>query len=117
MVNSSIIDIQRYSMEDISRALVIILMIVKKYMFEPGLVENWIVLVEAKESSANNIPFNHLAELFSMLRINFPCYLDRLFILSPKTSVQVIWQIVEQFIPHNSRHKIEFVSNGSIAMM
>ncbi|CAK68110.1 unnamed protein product (macronuclear) [Paramecium tetraurelia] len=86
-------------------------MVVKDYMLASGKVESWFVIVEAKNTTAYKIPFNHLNQIFDILRLNFPCYLERVFILQPQTSIQIAWQIVEQFIPYNSRHKIEFIEN------
>ncbi|CAD8071136.1 unnamed protein product [Paramecium sonneborni] len=111
VINADKFDINIYPIEDIMRAISIVLMVVKDYMLVSGKVESWFVIVEAKNTTAFSVPFTHLNTIFDMLKHNFPCYLERMFILQPQTSIQITWQIVEQFIPYNSRHKIEFVNN------
>ncbi|CAD8122899.1 unnamed protein product [Paramecium sonneborni] len=111
VVNADKLDISTYPIEDMQRAISIIFMVVKDYMLVSGKVESWFVIVEAKNTTANKIPFNQLNQIFESLKINFPCYLERVFILQPQTSIQITWQIVEQFIPYNSRHKVEFIDN------
>ncbi|CAD8188043.1 unnamed protein product [Paramecium pentaurelia] len=111
VINADKFDITIYPIDDIMRAISIVLMVVKDYMLVPGKVESWYIIVEAKNTTAFSVPFTHLNQIFDMLKLNFPCYLERMFILQPQTSIQITWQIVEQFIPYNSRHKIEFVTN------
>ncbi|CAD8205984.1 unnamed protein product [Paramecium pentaurelia] len=111
VVNADKLDISTYPIEDMMRAISIVFMVVKDYMLVSGKVESWFVIVEAKNTTAYKIPFNHLNQIFEVLKQNFPCYLERVFILQPQTSIQITWQIVEQFIPYNSRHKVEFIDN------
>ncbi|CAD8212777.1 unnamed protein product [Paramecium octaurelia] len=111
VVNADKLDISIYPIEDMMRAISIVFMVVKDYMLVSGKVESWFVIVEAKNTTAYKIPFNHLNQIFEVLKQNFPCYLERVFILQPQTSIQITWQIVEQFIPYNSRHKVEFIHN------
>ncbi|CAD8165122.1 unnamed protein product [Paramecium pentaurelia] len=111
VVNADKLDISTYPIDEMIKAISIIFMVVKDYMLASGKVESWYVIVEAKNTTAYKIPFNHLNQIFEVLKLNFPCYLERVFILQPQTSIQITWQIVEQFIPHNSRHKVEFIDN------
>ncbi|CAD8213059.1 unnamed protein product [Paramecium octaurelia] len=111
VINADKLDISAYPIEEIIRAISIVFMVVKDYMLASGKVESWFVIVEAKNTTAYKIPFNHLNQIFDVLRLNFPCYLERVFILQPQTSISIAWQIIEQFIPHNSRHKVEFIEN------
>ncbi|CAD8114211.1 unnamed protein product [Paramecium sonneborni] len=111
VINADKFDISIYPIEDIMRAISIVFMVVKDYMLVSGKVESWFVIIESKNTTAFSVPFTHMNQIFEMLKSNFPCYLEKMFIIQPQTSIQVTWQIVEQFIPYNSRHKIEFISN------
>ncbi|CAK64675.1 unnamed protein product (macronuclear) [Paramecium tetraurelia] len=97
VVNADKLDISIYPIEDMMRAISIVFMVVKDYMLVSGKVESWFVIVEAKNTTAYKIPFNHLNQIFETLKQNFPCYLERIFILQPQTSIQITWQIVEQW--------------------
>lgn len=46
-----------YPLEDIIRALVIVFMVARDYMLEPGKVESWYVIIEATNTTAYSIPF------------------------------------------------------------
>ena len=64
MINADKLDITTYPIEDIMRAISIVLMVVKDYMLVPGKVESWFVIVEAKNTSAFSVPFTVLYYLY-----------------------------------------------------
>ena len=51
-------DTNKFSHIDITTTLVINLVIAEAYMLEPKVIETWIVLIDARQSSAFNIGFN-----------------------------------------------------------
>ncbi|KAM3141841.1 hypothetical protein pb186bvf_006163 [Paramecium bursaria] len=113
VVNAALMDTNKFSHIDITTTLVINLVIAEAYMLEPKVIETWIVLIDARQSSAFNIGFNYLNQFIITLKRNFPCRLEKILIFEPQTSIQVSWQIVEQFIPFSSRHKIEFINKAN----
>lgn len=57
MINADKFDITIYPVDDIMRAISIVLMVAKDYMLVPGKVESWFIIVEAKNTTAFSVPF------------------------------------------------------------
>lgn len=51
-------DTNKFSHSDITTTLIINLVIAEAYMLEPKIIETWIVLIDARQSTAFNIGFN-----------------------------------------------------------
>lgn len=63
-------DTSLYPIEDIMRAISILLMIVKDYMLVPGKIENWFIIVEAKNTTAFSVPFTVLHNCYIAFKLN-----------------------------------------------
>lgn len=52
------------------RAISILLMIVKDYMLVPGKIENWFIIVEAKNTTAFSVPFTVFFNCYKAFKLN-----------------------------------------------
>lgn len=68
MVNADKLDTTLYPVEDIMRAISILLMVVKDYMLVSGKIENWFVIVEAKNTTAFSVPFTVIYFIYLALK-------------------------------------------------
>ncbi len=56
VINLYKVDLNKYKLEDIMAAFSYLTDIVKKKMLMPGLIENWIVIIDFNNISASAIP-------------------------------------------------------------
>lgn len=54
--NTAKIDEDKQSTDDVKRAAARIFLIASEYMFYPGYVENWVVVVDTAEKSFHEVP-------------------------------------------------------------
>lgn len=88
------VQLNEFLHEDFFNALAHLLIIVEDYMLYSGKVENIVVIVETSYRSLEDakLPFKSLEMLFLLLQNNFPCLLDRMYILHPDQSLRQIFE-------------------------
>lgn len=65
------------------QALSYFLGVIKKNMFIPGKIENWILIIETNNEGVFRVPPNTLEIIVENLNINFTGHLEKMFILNP----------------------------------
>ena len=63
--------IQKYQIDDLLAAICILLNTVKKQMFVPGFVENWVILIEASNLGMGTLSNLDVCILFFIYFYNF----------------------------------------------
>eukprot|EP01017_Pseudomicrothorax_dubius_P033820 TRINITY_DN4565_c0_g1_i6.p1 TRINITY_DN4565_c0_g1~~TRINITY_DN4565_c0_g1_i6.p1 ORF type:complete len:412 (+),score=92.29 TRINITY_DN4565_c0_g1_i6:55-1290(+) len=98
--------------DDFTNALVFLLQTVKKTMFLPGHVEEWVVIQETIDLSLFKLPQKHIKTISEVTQTNFPCYLCKMFMLNPPFIVRVSWNMLKGFFDPMTAEKIDML-NGS----
>ncbi len=83
---------------------------VKKYMFVPGKIENWIFIIDTCSLGLNDLPIKCLASIIEVTQINFVGCLEKMLILNPSSLLQWSWGLIEKFIDKRCAKKIQFIN-------
>ncbi|CAD8196162.1 unnamed protein product [Paramecium octaurelia] len=97
------------NVELLKRALSILCIIMEDYCFFDGKIENWNIIIDLKEKCVLNVKLQEYYSLFQLMYQNFPCTVDKIFILHPSLSIQLGWA---EFLEHVfNKKKIIIVSD------
>ncbi|EAR84347.2 divergent CRAL/TRIO domain protein (macronuclear) [Tetrahymena thermophila SB210] len=111
IINIHKIDPNHNSEKHTLEALCYFLKKIQSYMFYPGKIENWIIILETNKMSFFKFPIGILKMIIQTLSVNFNATLEHLFILNPSTSFNVVWGGASGFIDSAQKEKISFISS------
>lgn len=69
--------------------------IIEDYMFHPGKIETWIVIIDLNNITFPEFPLEFLNEVISKVSLNFPSALDDMYILRLSLQINLIWSKLE----------------------
>jgi CRAL/TRIO domain len=64
---------------------------VKKVMFIPGKVENWVFVLETNKIGVFGLPLKTLGIVIDCMSVNFCGCLDKMYILNPSSGLDFTW--------------------------
>ena len=88
------------------RALTFMLEYIKKNIFLPGQIENWIVLVDLDNLSLLNVPFKSLKLYLQTMQNQFRCTSRQVFIVGISMVFNFMWNTAKHFLDEHTRKKI-----------
>jgi hypothetical protein len=71
---------------------------IKKYMFFPGKVENWIFIIDSCNKGLFEAPVSILISIIQLMQVNFASCLENLLILNPSSLLKWSWNLIEKVI-------------------
>lgn len=72
--------------------------IIKKHMFIPGKVENWIFILESNGLGVLGLPISALQIVIETMSTNFGGCLEKMFILNPSGGLNFLWKTISKFL-------------------
>ncbi|CAD8185247.1 unnamed protein product [Paramecium octaurelia] len=108
ILNAHMIDLKKYDKETIIQALSFQMGIIKKHMFIPGKVENWIFLLESNGLGVFGLPTKALQVVIDTMSTNFGGCLEKMFILNPSSGLNFLWKTISGFLDPETAEKINF---------
>ncbi|CAD8212465.1 unnamed protein product [Paramecium octaurelia] len=109
ILNAHLIDLKKYDKETIIQALSFQMGIIKKHMFIPGKVENWIFLLESNGLGVFGLPTKALQVVIDTMSTNFGGCLEKMFILNPSSGLSFLWKTISSFLDPETAEKINFL--------
>ncbi|CAD8120921.1 unnamed protein product [Paramecium sonneborni] len=97
------------NVELLKRAISILCIIMEDYCFFDGKIENWNIIIDLKEKCILNVKLQDYYSLFQLMYQNFPCTVDKIFILHPSLSIQLGWAEFMERV--NNKKKLIIVSD------
>jgi hypothetical protein len=70
--------------------------IIEDYMFHPGKIETWVLLIDVNNITFPDFPFEFLRDVIKEASQNFPSALDELYILKPSLQLNLLWSKFER---------------------
>ena len=71
---------------------------VMKYMFLPGQIENWVVIIDISKLPLEKFPKAEIKRIMGILQNNYRCRLGRMWMLNATKGQMFVWKIVSVFI-------------------
>ena len=93
-------------------ALTFTLVMIKKYMLIPGVIEQVIVIIDLDGLSAFQINKNLITSVFDYLGQHFPNLAEQVFVFNMSQSIKFLWNAVKAFLPRITPHYVKFVDQG-----
>lgn len=87
-----------FEMDVICTAGVFLLSYVRKHMFLPGQVENWVIINNLNKLALNKVPRKEMQKLIWVLQNNFRCTMGRAWGINCTKFQLVCFKIIEIFI-------------------
>jgi len=75
-------------------------------MFIPGIIENWVIIIEIGGRGLTRIPLNLISKIISALSKNFNGCLDKLYLTNPSSSLKFMWGTIAAFLDDDTKEKI-----------
>eukprot|EP01016_Furgasonia_blochmanni_P002063 TRINITY_DN10819_c0_g1_i3.p1 TRINITY_DN10819_c0_g1~~TRINITY_DN10819_c0_g1_i3.p1 ORF type:complete len:316 (+),score=87.56 TRINITY_DN10819_c0_g1_i3:559-1506(+) len=88
---------------------------VSKFLLEPGIIENWVVMIDTAKKSVFNFPMKIITRIIKVCQLVFPERLYKMFITNPSTSLVLSWNVISSSLDNNTNSKIEMVDKQNFA--
>ena len=72
-----------------------VLIVAQQYMFYPGKVENWHILIETNEVGISDLPRGPLQKIIEVASHHFPGCLERIWIINPSMMLKLGWGVIK----------------------
>lgn len=100
-----------YDMDSVVNVVLFQQEYVMKYMFLPGQVENWVVIIDISKLPVEKFPKPEIKRIMGILQNNYRCRLGRMWMLNATKAQMFLWKIVSVFIEKETIQKISFTSD------
>lgn len=94
------------------QAFMLLLKAVEDNMFIPGKIENWIIILDLKDSGITNFPLTYVRTLMEHKLNTYRGNLHSTYAVNAGLSVYIPWNILKHFLPENTRRKIMFTKSN-----
>lgn len=81
-------------------------MFVHRYMYEPGHIENFILVVDMKDQGVFNIPYNLLRDVLGVVTQIIKGRSRAVYILNAPTTFSFMWATIKYFLDQNTVRKV-----------
>ena len=88
-------------MDTLLQAICNLLSLVRKYMFLPYHVENWVILLDIKSLGMMSLPITAISKIIETTSINFCSMMDQMFILNPSFVLKAGWSVIKSIHCNN----------------
>ncbi len=78
----------------------------KKNMFLPGQIENWVVINNLNKLSLGQLPKNEMKKVIHMLQNNYMYVLGKLWNINCTTTQNIMFKIFEIFLDRETAEKV-----------
>ena len=90
----------------INQAISVFLDLVKKYMFIPYHIENWVILFDIHEKGVMSLPLGTLKSLIVNMSTNCSGRLYKFFIVNPPWILRASWSVITGFMDPETATKM-----------
>lgn len=102
----------------LEKAISILCAITEDYMIYPGKIESWNIVIDTQELGIARFPMQAFQNMIRTLQDNFPCLLEKLYVLKPSLSVNLNYQNqIESFISPLTQAKIFFLKHSELNIL
>ena len=109
-VSKFMILFEKYEIENFKSAVQFFLQYLKKHIFIPGQVENWILIADLTGVSMWRPP-TKIFPIFEFLQIKYYYRLAKLHIYGMNSILNFCWKIIKNLIDQTTAEKFSFLSN------
>jgi len=102
-----------YALKEIESATIYLLEYIKDFLFIPGQVENWTVVIDLKDVYLTSVP-NELQKIITLLQINYPCRLFMLYIINISGNLDFLWSSIKPLLSVNTQRKIKLLKSSNL---
>lgn len=104
----------KFPMEDFIQALIYFTDVVKYNCFLPGHVETWTIIIETNNMSVWSLPIRHIQSIINVTQMNYPQYLNKMFILKPSFIISTSWSMIKGLLDPETATKIQFLKEDDM---
>jgi hypothetical protein len=97
-----------YNIETLATAKLFLMEYMKKYMFLPGQIEQWVVLNNMSKLAIKELPRKEMGALVTMLNKNYMYVLAKSWNINCTTFQSLCWKVFELFLDKETSSKIMF---------
>jgi hypothetical protein len=112
-MNISKVDAKEGKLEGILKGLDYFLSeILVKNLFLPGQVENWVFIMDFKNSGISDLPLKSFKNIISYMSAHYKFRLYRLYVVNCTKGITVPWKGVSVFLEDDTVKKINFTNDS-----
>ncbi|KAM3132942.1 hypothetical protein pb186bvf_014938 [Paramecium bursaria] len=112
VVQCGLLDSKKLNVMDFLVALNTVFMVAQQYMFYPGKIEQWIILIDSNEIGITGLPIDMLKQIIQTAAAHYVGNLEKLYLLNPSTTLSLSWSVISKFIDERSNKKIQFIKKS-----
>lgn len=90
-----VLDVTKVSLdegeENVIRSLSVFLDTIRKYMFVPYHIENWVFIIDVHDKGLFSLPISALRTIIGTMSTNYCATLERMFIVNPPWILRTAW--------------------------
>jgi hypothetical protein len=98
----------KYPFEDWQNAVIFILEYCINYLFIPGQVENWNLLVDLKDVSLYSVP-GDLKNILTVVQENYKCRLNTMYVVNLGSFGNILWKIIKKILGESIERKLKMI--------
>lgn len=84
--------------EELIRSVSVILDMVKRYMFKPYHIENWVMIFDLADRGVLNLPLGKMKTIIGSISTYYCATLEKMYLLFPPWIIRKTWGIIEGWI-------------------
>jgi len=85
---------------------------IKERMLIPGIIENWVPIIDLENMSMNDIPKKRIISFINGSKLVYKCRSTRTFILNTTYGLRILYKFISPFLDERAKSKIKLVKGG-----
>lgn len=98
---------------DVTALCVVYFEFVIKYLLKPGVVENFLMVIDCSNLSVWNMPYNMIKAVTSTIQTCYKAMSRGTFIINAPKTFSVVWQVVKYFLDAVVVQKVQITSENT----